>query len=327
MKPGALVVGLGQIGMGYDLNLSAEHHVTTHARSFDQHPNMVLLGGIDPDPVRCQLFEATFKKPAFNDIAAAVAVDPEIVVAAVPTQHHQQCVDAILAALKPQIILCEKPLAYELTEARHMVDACSDANCRLFVNYMRRSDPGAKQIKSRLETGQMEQPYKGTVFYSKGLFNNASHFISLLQYWLGEVVDCRVFSNDRYWGNLDPEPDFEICFEACSVFVLALREEHYSHYSIELFCKNGRLKYESGGQNISWQGVTRDAAFDGYSVLSDEIEVIPNRLSHAQLNVANELHQVIQGRKGELCSALEALQTQEITHRIGEEIRNSEAGI
>ena len=34
----------------------------------------------------------------------------------------------------------------------------------------------------------MRPPIKGVCWYSKGLLNNGSHFINLLEFWLGDYV-------------------------------------------------------------------------------------------------------------------------------------------
>ena len=42
----ALVLGLGKIGMGYDLGLDPNVYALTHARAFQQHPDFQLAGGL-----------------------------------------------------------------------------------------------------------------------------------------------------------------------------------------------------------------------------------------------------------------------------------------
>ena len=44
----SMVVGLGQIGMEYDLSLSDDKYVYTHASAFSTHTNIELSCGVDP---------------------------------------------------------------------------------------------------------------------------------------------------------------------------------------------------------------------------------------------------------------------------------------
>ena len=49
MTYSVLLLGLGQIGMGYDYDAADNTLVLTHARAFFEHPAFVLSGGIDID--------------------------------------------------------------------------------------------------------------------------------------------------------------------------------------------------------------------------------------------------------------------------------------
>jgi predicted dehydrogenase len=89
VTPSVLLVGLGAIAMGYDLEMPASGMVLTHAKAFSQHPDFRLAGGVDADPVRCALFETHYGAPAGTDLAGALATTrPDVVVIAVPTAAH-----------------------------------------------------------------------------------------------------------------------------------------------------------------------------------------------------------------------------------------------
>ena len=221
MTYSVLLLGLGQIGMGYDYDAADNTLVLTHARAFFEHPAFVLSGGIDIDAEKRERFTMRYAAPSFADLDSALAaVQPNVVVVATPTATHRNAVDSILKTFRPQAILCEKPLSARLEEAKAIMDACAAANCALYVNYMRNSEPGALEVKRRLLDGRIQAPVKGVVWYSKGVFNNGSHFLNLLQDWLGEVCEVRVNSPGRCWDGLDPEPDFWVSFSRGEVSFL-----------------------------------------------------------------------------------------------------------
>ena len=56
-----LIIGLGQIGMGYDFNLEPAHYILSHAQAFSEHPEFELVGGVDSNKQRCIDFEEKFK--------------------------------------------------------------------------------------------------------------------------------------------------------------------------------------------------------------------------------------------------------------------------
>jgi len=276
-----------------------------------------LAGGVDPDHARRRVFEAHYGAPAYVDIASAMsALQPNVVVVATPTAIHGQTVQAVLRAGQPAAILCEKPLSFEIGEARDMVDACAERGCSLYVNYMRRSDHGVIEIKHRLSKGQIGGPVKGVVWYSKGLFNNGSHFLNLLQYWFGDVTGFRIFEPGRLWDGLDPEPDLAISFAHGTVYFLSAHEEDFSHYTIELVAPNGRLRYEQGGGEILWQGRIEDTTCDGYTILDAAGETIKSDFARVQWHVADQLAASLHGRQAQICTGTEAMQTLEILAEI-----------
>lgn len=310
MTVGTLIVGLGRIGMGYDLDLDPAAHVYSHARAFSLHPAFRLLGGVDPDGKRRSAFEREYRCPAFPDIDSALdAIQPELTVIAVPTALHGDTLGRILDRSQPKVVLCEKPLSYDLAEATSMLAACADRGARLFVNYMRRSDPGVIEIKRRFDSGEIRQPVKGVAWYSKGLMHNGSHFFNLLAYWLGEMTDARILDPGRLWDGIDPEPDFEVSFKGGKVLFLAAREEDYSHYTIELVAPNGRLRYDGGGRRIEWQGAAPDPRFAGFTTLSRDVEVIHSGMDRFQYNVVDQLASLLGGNEASLSTGEDALRT------------------
>jgi predicted dehydrogenase len=298
--------------MGYDLKLDPDMHVLTHARAFQRHPEFRLVGGVDSAHQQRDVFEAHYGVPSYADVESAMdALQPDVVAIATPTALHGSTVRAVLRTGRPLAILCEKPLSFEIDEARDLVDLCAKKECRLFANYMRRSDRGVVEVKRRLSEGLIDLPAKGVVWYSKGLFNNGSHFLNLLQYWLGDVTGFRVIEPGRLWDGIDPEPDLTLSFLHGTVFFLAAHEEDFSHYTAELVAPNGRLRYEQGGEKILWQGTVKDAACDGYTILDASEEIIETNFSRVQWHVADQLAACVQGRQAQLCSGTEALQTLE----------------
>ena len=307
-----LIIGLGQIGMGYDLELDPDAFVLTHARAFGTHSSFRLVGGVDLLQQRCELFGKHYGCYASSDLAAALRqTEPDVVVIASPTRQHGAVLRAVLEQSEPRLILCEKPLSFEIEEARSMVAACKAHDCLLFVNYMRRSEPGALEVKRRVLSDLIATPIKGVVWYSKGLFNNGSHFFNLLELWLGSMKEFKIIEPGRMWDGLDPEPDVQVIFERGTVNFLAAREECFSHHEIELVAQNGRLRYEQGGGRIVWQAAVADPTVDGYTVLSSAGETIQSEGFRSQWHVTNQLAACLEGQHADVCSGAAALQTLE----------------
>jgi predicted dehydrogenase len=309
MTRSVLIVGLGQIGIGYDLDLDPCAHVYSHARAFQVHPAFELIGGVDPDAGKRETFSRSYGCPAFGELAEALRQRrPDIVVLAMPTSLHAEALQEVLALSQPHAILCEKPLSYTMDEAEMMVNTCAARHIKLYVNYMRRSDVGVVEVRRRLDVGDIAAPIKGVAWYSKGFLHNGSHIFNLLEYWLGPMHDFLTLDSGRRWGEADQEPDVQVRFERGTVVFLAAWEEAFSHYTVELLSQSGRLRYEQGGKFIQWQPLQADKFFQGYTVLGNP-QVLASGMERSQLQVTEQLARALEGRDAHLCSGMEALHT------------------
>ncbi len=314
MPYSCLLVGLGQISMGYDMSLDAEFEIYTHARAISIHPEFELVGAVDPINEKREIFSKSFNIPAFDNVTEALYnSSPNIIIIASPTILHLELVSDVLKLCKPDIILCEKPLAYEIEDARKIVELCKNRNVKLFVNYIRRSDPGAIEIKKRL-MGQKD--IKGVAWYSKGFIHNGSHLFNLLEFWLGEYHNSTIVNDGRIWQEMDPEPDVCVKFENGTVLFLSAMEEKFSFYTIELIGNWGRLNYQQGGEYITWQDTLVNNKLKTYKFLNNTPETIPNRMNFYQLSVFEQLADEMKDKRTTLCTGEEALLTSEAIHTI-----------
>ena len=305
----SVVIGLGKIGMGYDMHLPNSDYVMSHVRALRYHRNFRLLAAVDPDPKLRQDFTALTGQPAYVRIEDLLAQHrPEVVIVSSPTSSHKTVLDTVLDCYHPRAILCEKPLAVNAEDGKWMVTACRDAGVPLFVNFIRRADPGVQEARRRILDGNIRGPFKGMVWYSKGLLHNGSHFVDLLSYWLGPIRSFRLIATGRSIGKNDAEPDFQLNYEMGTVIFCAVREEDFSHYTVEIVARNGRMRYERGGE-LLWQGVEDDANLAGYRRLTATSEALANDSNKYQLHVAEQLSRALRGESHALCDGEQAAGT------------------
>ena len=309
IKPfSCLLVGLGQIGMGYDLDLDSGKYIYTHARAFTLHPAFELLGGVDVSLKKRQLFTKNYDCPAYESIDFALSeFSPDVIIIAVPTSLHVLVVEEILSKAKPLAILCEKPLADTFKQGQYLVELCNKKNTKLYVNYMRRSAPGVIQIKHRIDADIIKYPIKGIVWYTKGFLHNGSHFFNLFEYWLGEYKSARLINGGRELEGVGAEPQVQVTFSNGVVDFIPAWEECFSHYTVELISASGRLYWGQG--NLTWQQVDVDPLINSYKKLSPETESIPTGMEKYQWHVTEQLLLAIKGEISELCTGESALNT------------------
>lgn len=310
MRYRTVIIGLGQIGMGYDLQLDRKKYIYSHARSFQTHPDFDLVAAVDTVQENRELFTKEYGVPSYLTYADAVkGVKPDLVAIAVPTILHSSVIAEVLNVAPPKAILCEKPLAYSVADGLQIVDLCAKKNVCLYVNYMRRSEQASVEVKRRIQNNEIRGPLKGCVWYSKGLIHNGSHFFNLLEYWLGKMQNFQIISFGRLLSNSDAEPDFQVSFENGSVVFLAGKEENFSCYSIELLAQNGRLRYEEGGRSIEWRPAIKDNQLQNYTFLSKQPEMILNDFDRYQYQVVHQLARALAKQPASICTGIDALET------------------
>jgi predicted dehydrogenase len=286
----AAVVGLGQIGQGYDYDCDEARRIVTHASSYQYHPGFELAAGIDPDPEQRERFKRKYAKPAFPSLADLPGeLEIDVYSICVPTGRHAE---AFFAALDrgAAAIVCEKPIAGTVEDAERMVSEAQARGSAVVVNYMRRSEPGVLSLREIISTGRIGDIYKGVVWYGKGLIHNGSHFVDLLRFLLGEASRPELLSRERVREGCDPEPDVRIHFGAADLYLLAVRADCFTLAEFELIGTKGRVAYRGGGEKIEAWVTEADTAFPGYTVLRRESMCIENDFMRYQWHVADNLY-------------------------------------
>jgi hypothetical protein len=98
-----LLVGLGKIGMGYDLSANLEEHgaapdvleIRTHAMAVMESQSLELLGGVDPSDVARRDFQRAFGRPTWPSLSEYDGPAVDVVVVATPTETHLEVVKQV----------------------------------------------------------------------------------------------------------------------------------------------------------------------------------------------------------------------------------------
>lgn len=312
-----VIVGLGKIGMEYDYSLNQKKYIMTHAQSFNQNKNFEIIAGIDINELRRKQFTIKFKKPSFKSISLFDFHEPvDIFIVATPTTSHKKIISDIIKKYRPKLILCEKPIAYKTEEAKYILNICKDNKIKLYINYMRRSDPAILKISKMISNKKFIMPVKGVVWYSKGLIHSGSHFVNLMQFLFGEVQDCKIINKRKGTNYYDIEADFELDFKKAKIVFISIKEENFSHYTFELIFKNARLRYDYAGNKITYEYPEKNKIIEGYSELIGKEFLLKAQINLHQLNVVKEIYNILNNKPNNLCSGKEAFETLKITHLI-----------
>lgn len=315
IKPKVLIIGLGKIGMGFDFNEKNNEIALTHAQSFNNNNNYNLVGGVDLDIKKRDSFSSKFKCPSFENIKnAMIALQPDIIVISTSTNMHLSNLNEVFLYGNPEIIICEKPIAYEYSDSFRFNNLCKQKGSSLFINYFRRVEPGFLKILSMLKSGEIKPPFNGLCIYSKGLYNSASHFINLFEYFFGEVKNIQIIRKNDY--KFDPEPDFELIFEEGNIIFLNNKNDSVFLNNIELIMKNGKITFENGGLETFWKPFIDDPRYDNYKILKSSTKKIKNDFNKLQHYFVEQISLYLNNQPINLCTGDQALMTQKVLEQI-----------
>jgi 1,5-anhydro-D-fructose reductase (1,5-anhydro-D-mannitol-forming) len=159
------------------------------------------------DAARAERYASENGIPRHTASLDQLLADPRVQAVYISTTnelHHDQ---TIAAARAGKHVLCEKPLALSLPEARRMVQACRDAGIVMGTNHHLRNAGAHRAMRQAIKDGLIGRPLAARVFH-------AVYLPVHLQGWRitnpgaggGVVLDITVHDADTLRFVLDDEP-------------------------------------------------------------------------------------------------------------------------
>ncbi len=96
----------------------------------------------------------------------ALLADPEVDVVYISTTNEKHRDETLLAARAGKHVLCEKPLALNLADAKTMVDACARAGVVMGTNHHLRNAVTHRAIRRLVMDGAVGKPLAARVFHA-----------------------------------------------------------------------------------------------------------------------------------------------------------------
>ena len=312
---------MGQIGQGYDYDLSYEKYILTHCQAIQAHPNLELVAGIDISHENRKKFKKKFNVPSFVEISDLTCIeDVDLVVVATPTEAHLGIVKKIVSILSPKLILIEKPLSILFEEAQEIIRIGKEKRVPIAVNYIREYEPIHRELFEKIKNNELGNPLKVVCWYSKGIINNGSHFVQLLSNFMGSVLDINIINDGRKWNEVDPEPVLEIIYQNGRTYFIPVEEENYSLFEMEVVGSKGKIKYYNGGSHYDLWHVNTDPVFKNYKKLEAEPITSKTDLNKYQYYVYNNIAEYFEGNSNLYCDGKSALKTAQILDQIQQKI-------
>ena len=135
------------------LTSAAHVHADTYADLLESMLDVELLGVADADSKRGREFAERHSIRFLGDAAALIALRPDAVVVTAENVYHRRDVEA--AAAVGAHVLCEKPLATSVEDARAIVDACARAQVTLMTAFPMRFSPVMARVAASIAAGEI----------------------------------------------------------------------------------------------------------------------------------------------------------------------------
>lgn len=309
MRLQALLIGLGQIGCGYDIEFPCQidkpfsgQFTLSHARALFCHPQVQILAALDPVASARRRFSRCYGVPVFSDLdqlhQAMQVTHIDLVVLAVPPALQPSLVESLLEKIKPRLLLLEKPVAVSVAEAERINYVCeSQPGLYVAVNYIRRYLPAVCRVSERLKSGEFGSFLYGQVTYGKGLLSNGSHFVNLAESWLGALLPHQCDIRGSSWAGFDSESTVTLraaLHNNAPLYIRSVGEAGLRAGELDLWFTKGRIRWDNDGTHIAIWPLAAAAVGDSHRSLAIEPERLPTEIEHYQHFVLDNLVQSLQ---------------------------------
>jgi 1,5-anhydro-D-fructose reductase (1,5-anhydro-D-mannitol-forming) len=158
------------------------------------------------DAARGKAYASEFGIPKSTTNLASLWADVDAVYIATTNERHRE--ECVAAAEASKHVLCEKPLATGLEDARAMVEACKRAGVVMGVNHHLRNAATHRAIRDAIKSGRIGRPLAARVVHGGSLPEH-------LRTWRlqdssgggGAIMDLTVHDGDLLRFLLSDEPE------------------------------------------------------------------------------------------------------------------------
>ena len=312
-KFSVLIIGAGRVGAFFDTPESV--NVLTHAHAFYRHPGFQLIGFVDSDFQSAQRASSIWGGKPFSNLSDAFAeIDIDIVVVAAPDDFHADLLTEV-AIFSVKLVLVEKPLAINLTDAKKIINLYGRMKIPLTVNYTRRFVPDFLKLKQSISSGKFGKYLVGSGYYGKGILHNGSHMIDLARFLLGEVRHAYSTGSIVDWSASDPSHSAILSMECGPLYLQAVDSRCFTIFELDLVFECRRIRIIDSGFLVEERGIAQSSIFKDYQIL-EEGNIKQTSLSRANTYLANNIYEFLTGNFPLACTGFDGLAALKVVEQI-----------
>ncbi len=257
MSYSALIIGCGNIGAMYDLNMPEK--VWTHAKAFSKTKD-IRFSVADVDSRQAKKIATKYKTTVVDLTEKTDFRQFDIVSITSPTPTHYGWLKKMLEQNVP-LIICEKPVAANGKELAELSRLYQRSNSKVLVNYIRRFQPAYEKLRLQLVNRKANKTCKGiNIKYQRGFLNNGGHAFDLLEFLFDKPFMFEQFSTANAVYDAfaeDPTITGSCCYLGIPVSLLGIADAGYPLFELELFFDDGKIVICHSGDEIRYYNVDK----------------------------------------------------------------------
>ena len=244
VKFSVLLVGLGKIGLG-NTKKSMFPCEPTHFDSITSNGNFRIIAGVDSkSKVENSILDNI---PVFSTISQLPIKKFDLVTICSNTSSHDEILTQALLHLDCKVYLLEKPVGTNIGTIEK-VKKLGLKKTQFIVNYQRNFNPNILESLSNFNNHKLQ---KGTVHYSNGSLNCASHAIALIVRFFGKPKKVKAIGPANYLGiDKGYDVDFYLEYGDNRIYFVVTNEKFYSNFRIEFDFESAIWSYDSSLSEI-----------------------------------------------------------------------------
>lgn len=258
-----LIIGAGKIGSFFDDPKSK--NILTHAHAFSLHKGFNLLGFVDKDKKKALKAAKKWNTKAYDNIKKAFKLDKIDVVCVTASTDMHQTILAEVSKYPVKLILLEKPIAKTFDESKKILKLCDKTKIPIAINYIRRFLPEFEKIKKDIDSGIYGNFINGTGYYGKGMLNNGSHIIDLLNFFFDRISDFKVIDSFNDYSANDLTVTSVLTLSNKKSFIMqGINSKLFTLFEMDLIFEKQRVRIIESGQKIEFYRITENKNLKGY---------------------------------------------------------------
>jgi predicted dehydrogenase len=259
----ACIVGLGRIASLLEEDTLREKPCT-HTGAITANEDCILAAGCDLEEERRRLFAEKWNVPVYPDAAEMLRIHkPQILaIATHPDSHYKYC--RLAAEMQVPVVICEKPLADNIREARKIAGFSRKGGPVIITNHERRYSQDYIRAKSVLEEGKLGQIIAVRAVLYMGANNrlidqfwhDGTHLADAIMFLTGSTLKHRRHWGAKLTGNTGTawlEGELAQKFGIPVIMEIGADRDHLV-FEIEFSCEKGRLRIGNGIFEI-WESI------------------------------------------------------------------------